>query len=281
MLGKDALIREIKVYNILSVTYVRGHGSLHSQHPQRCLWEICGKSMLQRALEIPLASKYINKVVLTSEDQEILHVGEKIPGVTIVPRPFDTVYEVPRDWNAGVFQTARPRSLFSFEPFTGEFKEDAIKTQHRNLRYYLLWYLKEQESYVTDIEIVVPANEPMATTETLDRLIEAFFQDEEANYGITLVPVMPYLFTINPKTKRPFPLFFTWGLDKQYYPDLYRFGPFQVWGNAKKSTYNEERKIAYIIIPPEEALDVHNKDDLFLANCYMKHRLIKNGKEVK
>lgn len=276
----DSLRREIKIYNILTTTYVRGGGSLHESHPQRCLWEICGKSMLQRALEVPLASKYVNKVVLTSEDQKILRIGEGIKGVTIVPRPLDTVYEVPRDWNAGVFQTGRPRSLLSGEPFTGGLKEGIIKTGQRNERYYLIWYLKEQESYATDIEIIVPANEPMATPEILDRLIETFFQDKEANYGHTFVPVAPYIFFINPITKRPFPFFFSSGLDKQYYPfGLLRQGPFQLWGKPKENTYNDERKIAYIIISEEEGLDIHNKKDLAYANYIMEKRLEKEKKE--
>lgn len=275
------LEREIKIYNILAYTHVRGKGSTYGRHPQRCLWNICGKSMLERALEIPLMSKYVNKVVLASEDQKILGIGRKMEGITIMPRSLDTVYDMPRDWDKGVFQSIRPRSLCSFEPFTGGLNAGIEKSYRRDDTRYVIWYLQKQESYVTDILIHVPANQPMSTTETLDKLIEAFFQDEEANWGHTFVPVMPYLFTINPKTGRPFPLFFSRGLDKQCYPDLYRQGPFTIWGRPKRTTYGEEAKIAYIVVSPEEDLDIHNKEDLFIANCYMKRRLLKEGKEVK
>ena len=279
--SKDDLIKEIKIYNILALTFVRNKGSIHGDHSQRCLWKICGKSMLQRALEVPLASKYVNKVVLISEDQEILRVSKKIKNVTVIPCPLDSMYHVPRDWNKGIFQTERPRSLFSYEPFTGGLSDGNIRSGHRDCTYYAMWYLKEQESYVTDIEIIIPANEPMATTNTLDRLIEAFFQDEEANYAHTLVPVMPYLFTINPKTQRPFPVFMSNGLDRQCYPDLYRQGPFRIWGKPTKKTYDEERKIAYIVISKEEAMDIHDEDDLILANHYLKRREKKGGEKVK
>lgn len=267
------LVREIKKYNITSVTRVRGSGSTFDGHKCRCLWDICGKPMLQWALEVPLASKYVNKVVLHSEDQEILDVGRKIKGVTVIPRPLSEVLTIPRDWNVGVFQRQRPRSLFSGETFSGPAYEQSTGPQYAHGRMYCFWYLQEYESFVTDIAVIVPANEPLSTAETLDKLIEAFFLDEEANVAVTLYPIAPSIWTINPITKRPFPLLHEWGLDRQYYLPLYRYGPFMIFGNASKATYMVLFKQAYIIIPPEEGADVHNEEDLALANFYMKRRL--------
>jgi len=93
----DKLKREIKKYNIIAITYVRGSGSLHSNRKRRCLWDLCGKPMLQWPIEAALDSEYVDKVVLSSEDSEIMKFGETISGVTVVPRPLHTVYEVPRD----------------------------------------------------------------------------------------------------------------------------------------------------------------------------------------
>lgn len=259
----NTLRREIKKYNIASFTLTRGTGSVHSQHERRCLWEICGKSMIQRVLETVLASRYINKVVLSSEDEKILEVGRKIDGVTIIPRQMHTVFNVPRNYGSGVYQRERPRSLNSSEPLI-----------YTDYRLYCHWYLKEYESYVTDIEIEAPANEPMGTTKSVDKLIEAFFLDEEAKGGHTFYPVMPYIYMINPITKRPFPLIKDLGLDRQKYPPLYRSGPFSILGNPLKTTYDGP-KLAHIIISPEEGLDVHDEEDLYLANCFMKRRLAK------
>lgn len=277
MTNEKLIAREIRKYNIMANTYVRGTGSAFGGHERRCIWEICGKPMLQWALEAPLKSKYVNKVVLVSEDQEILRLGEKIDGVTIIPRPLDTSFKVPRNWGTGIFQRQRPRSLFSGEPFIKVSKDSGLVSGQpsRDILEYCFWYLQEHESYVTDIEVVVPANEPMSTTKALDELIEAFFLDEEANRAYTFYPVMPYLFTINPKDGRPFPLFHWEGLDRQMYPPIYRQGPFQIFGNPLKTTYSSTSKIAFIIIPPEEAMDIHDKEDLLLANFYMQRRLAK------
>lgn len=255
----------------MAITYVRGKGSQFGSHERRCLWDLCGKPMMQWPLETALASKYIDKVVLTSEDLEILRVGEKIKGVTIIPRSLDNVLMMPRDWNIGIFQRQRPRSLFSADVFG---KPGGMGMGYRDPRYYVFWYLQEQESFVTDIEVIVPANQPLGTTASLDKLIEAFFLDEEANRASTIYPVMPYIHYINPTTNELFPLFHFEGLDRQCYPfQLYRPGPFQVYGKPLKATFNSNDKIAYTIIPEEQGADVHDKEDLEKAEFYMKRRL--------
>lgn len=275
----ENLAREIRKYNITAITYVRGRGSRFGGHERRCLWKICGKSMLHWALEVPLKSKYVNKVVLASEDREVLKFGESIDGVTIVSRSIDEIFEVPRDWGAGIFQRQRPRSLFSGEPFINISSDTGLQLGQpsRDTRMYCYWYLQEYESYVIDIEIIVPANEPMGKTESLDKLIEAFFLDEEANVAYAVYPVMPYLFTVNPLTKRLFPVFHYDGLDRQCYPPLFRQGPFRIWGSAKKTTFGSTLKVAHIIVAPEEGIDIHNEEDLLLANFYMERRLKKQG----
>jgi len=274
-----SLDREIRKYNITAIMYVRGRGSRFEDHERRCLWPLCDKPMMQWSLEVALASKYINKVVLTSEDLEILRIGEKIEGVTIIPRSLDTVLQMPRDWNVGVFQRQQPRSLFSGDTFSNLPHDIRGGMGYRNPEYYVFWYLQEQESFVTHIEIVIPANEPMATTESLDKLIEAFFLDEEANMAFTIYPIMPYIHFINPVTKELFPLWHDPGLDRQCYPfPLYRTGPFQVYGKPLKATFITQHKIAYTIIPEEQGIDVHDKKDLEKASFYLEKRLKKEGR---
>lgn len=274
--SRENLAKEIKIYNITAIMYVRGKGSRFGEHEQRCLWPLCGEPMMQWPLKTALASKYINKVILTSEDLEILRIGEKIDGVTIIPRSLDTVLQIPRDWNVGVFQRQRPRSLFSMDTFGDP---GGISMGYRNIRYYIFWYLQEQESYITDIEILIPANEPLGTTESLDKLIEAFFLDEEANRAYAIYSVMPNLHFINPVTNELFPLFNLEGLDRQSYPlTLYRAGPFYVYGKPLKATFSACDKIAYTIVSEEEGMDVHDKKDLKKAEFYLTERLKKENK---
>ncbi|MBA7635625.1 hypothetical protein ES703_43229 [subsurface metagenome] len=266
-----SLDREIRKYNITAVMYVRGKGSRFGGHERRCLWPLCGKPMMQWTLEAALASKYVNKVVLTSEDPEIIRIGEKIKGVMIVPRSLDTVLQMPRGWNAGVFQRQRPRSLFSGDAFR---EPGGVSMGYRGPRDYVLWYLEEQESFVTDIDVEIPANQPLGTVESLDKLIEAFFLDEEANKACTIYPISPNIYFVNPVTKELFPLWDDHGLDRQCYPfPLYRSGPFLIHGKPLKATFSARDKIAYTIIPEEQGADVHDKKDLEKAKYYLARRL--------
>ena len=268
----DSLRREIKTYNVMGMMYVRGSGSPHSDHKQRCFWDLGGKPMLQWNLENGLASKYINKVILSSEDEKILKFGQDMEGVTVVPRPLHMTFELPRSFKSGVFEREFPRSLFAGEPFRDPESKHFAEVGKASPIWYSCWYMKEHEGYAPQIWVNLPANEPLATVETLDKLIEAFFLDEEANRAYTIYPIMPYLVSINPKTNQLFPVFHADGLDKQNYPDIYRMGPFIVWGKPLKTTFNATFKATWIIIPKEQAIDIHDKDDLILANHYLERR---------
>lgn len=276
----DSVRREIKKYNVMGFMYVRGSGSPYRESKQRCFWPLCDKPMLQWSLEAGLASKYINKVVLSSEDAEILKFGESMRGVTTVPRPLNMTFELPRDYNSGVFQRQLPRSLFAGEPFRDpESLRNYGEAGKASCIWYSCWYMQEYESYAPQIFVNLPANEPLATVETLDKLIEAFFLDEEANCAYTIYPIMPYIVSINPKTGQLFPVYHYDGLDKQSYPDIYRMGPFIVWGKPSKTTFNATFRAAWIIVPKEQAVDVHSEDDLILASHYLERRLERQKKK--
>lgn len=275
----DSVRREIKKYNIMGFMYTRGSGSPYGKHKQRCFWPLGDKPMLQWNLEVGLASKYVNKVVLCSEDSKILRFGEDMKGVTIIPRPLNMTFELPRDYSSGVFKRQLPRSFFAGEPFRDPACLHYGEVGKASCIWYSCWYMEEYESYAPQIFVNLSANEPLATVETLDKLIEAFFLDEEANCAYTIYPIMPYIVSINPKTNQLFPIIFDHGLDRQSYPDIYRIGPFIVQGKPLKATFNATFRAAWITIPKEQGLDVHNEDDLILANHYLAKRL--KEKEVK
>jgi len=256
------LEREIKKYHIASITTVRASGSRYDEHERRCLWDICGKPSLQWVIETLKASKYIEKIIVSSEDKKILDLADKLE-VTTVTRPLYTALDMPRNYREGRFARKKPRSQLSQEP--------SIYTDYD---LYTWYYLEEIEGYIVDVHVGAEANRPLGTVETLDKVIEAFFKDEEATTAWSFYPILPYLYTINPKNQRPFPLFYYESLDKQLYPPLYRVGPFTCNGKpAIRSSAGQ--KIAPVFCSPEEGLDMHNKEDLFLANCYMKRRLEK------
>lgn len=265
------LEQEIKKYHILGWNYVRGEGSLYGHHPNRCLWDVCGKPSIQWVMEAVKNSKYLDKIAVTTESEEIKKVLRKIGGITIVDRPLWTSYNMPRDYTKGTFKRNKPRSLLS--------REAPI---YNGIYEYLTYYLKETEGYEPELQILIPASWPMLTSEIIDRVIEKFFQDEEAGQVITLSPIAPLVYFVDSVTEKPISLINQAGTNKQVCFPLYGTAPGTLTGlPSKLHDWPLTGKTNYIEVSPEEGLDMHNEEDLFLARCYMKRRLLKEGKEVK
>lgn len=259
------LEREIRKYHILGWCQVRGEGSLYDGYPNRCLWPVCGKPAIQWIMEAAKNSKYLDKIAVITESEEIKKVLKEIGGITIVDRPLWTSYNMPRDYTQGTFKRNKPRSLLSREALI--YNETDV---------YLTYYLEQTEGYIPDLRINIDANCPMTTNKIIDRVIERFFEDEEAGVVFTFYPIAPAIYIINPATGRPVPLIDQAGTNKQLCFPLYRRGaPILVGLPSELSDVPLGGKISFVEILPEEGLDLHTKEDLFLANCYMKRKLEK------
>jgi len=260
---------EIKQYDIMSFTTVRASGSTHGNHPRRCLWDICGKPSLQWVLEAVKDSGYINKMIVATEDDKIAEVAKGL-GATIIHRPLWTSLDYPRDYSEGHFKRNKPRSLIHQKP-----------TIYTDVKEYALYYLEKTENYVPDLILSADANRPLGTSETVKKVVESFFQDEEATGASTYFPLAPYIYIWNSRAKRVIP-FYTTKFDRQEALRLYEIGPFGLAGIAEKSS-SQGDKVAPVFISREEGLDMHNEEDLFYARCLMKKRLekIENRKSAQ
>lgn len=271
-----SLEREIRKYNILAYMAVRGEGSLHCDRPNRTLWDICGKPTVQWTVEAAKGSKYIDKIAVATESEEIKKVLRKIEGIVLIDRPLWTSLDMPRDYTRGEFERKKPRSIQSQEAIV-----------YSNPSKYMLYYLEQTEGYIPDISIGFCADSPLVTSQTFDRLIIKFFEDESIGCISCMYPIPFGLVMINPITGGGVPFYvLPKGLDRQECPPLFCQAVPSLLGSPSKvesspSTGKEE----FIEISIEEGLDVHNQEDLFLARCYMSRRLEKeknkNKEEVK
>lgn len=255
----DELEKEIKGYHILGLLLARGKGG---SYENRCLWKIADKSMLQWVLGNAIASRYIEKVVVGSESEEIRAIAAET-GALGIARPLEQAFDYPRDFRQGKFKRIKPRSLVH-KRYKG--LNDSVT--------YVLNQLKKREGYVADLIVRLSAELPLMKTESIDRLIEAFFRDPLADRGIMIYPVPPKYFFINEMTDRVFPLWIDCmhGSDRQEYPRIFGPGGIHIDGCPGIAT-SFGRKIVHIIIDEEQGLHVHDEKDLFIANCYMKRRL--------
>lgn len=56
--------------------------------PRKNVLDLCGKPLIVHTIEAALKSKYINKVIVSSDDEEILNISSKF-GADIIKRPID------------------------------------------------------------------------------------------------------------------------------------------------------------------------------------------------
>ena len=247
--------REIKSYNIVMPMEVRGCGS----HGRRCLWDVCGKPMIQWVLEAAKNSKYINKIAVTTEDRQIRDVVESL-GVLVIPRPSCTAKDYPRDYRTGFYKRVKPRSLLH-----------PVAVAQHSLPAYIQWHLENFESYYTDIKVTLNANWPMVTTELIDTMIEvAFAVPQAAGVGAYCLCTNTWSF-INYEKSNVFPIF-PEPFDRQEKFPICRFGGVGIQLDPSQLDYQ-----GGIVLPfpvsEEIALDVHDEEDLYKAQCWMKRRL--------
>lgn len=267
------LEREIQKHRILAISQVRAEGSAFNGSGGRCLWAICGKPCLQWVLEAVIASKYVEKLIVITTDKKIKIVAETC-GATVIDQPLYTALDFPRHRTSGTFRMSDPRSLRSKIPdvFLSPFV-------------YAHYWMREKEGFNPDLVLKVPPNFPMLTTDIVNRVVEAFFKDKEATESGTFYPAPHHLALKNSETGRLFPLLApSFVIPRQLYIKTWTVGPLHLSGQPGYQETNGV-KIAPVFITKEEGVDLHDKEDLFLAESYMERRLKriaeKKNKEVK
>lgn len=67
--------------------------------PRKNILKLCGKPLISWSIESGLKSKYINKVLVTSEDEEILEISKKA-GANILRRPNELATDIISSYDA-------------------------------------------------------------------------------------------------------------------------------------------------------------------------------------
>ena len=67
--------------------------------PRKNILDLCGKPLIAYTIEAALKSKYIDKVIVSSDDEEILNISKKI-GADIIKRPIDLANDTATTFDA-------------------------------------------------------------------------------------------------------------------------------------------------------------------------------------
>ena len=223
----------IKNKKILAIIPARG-GS--KGIPKKNIIDFCGQPMIAYSINAARQSKYADKILISSDSEEILSISERY-GAQIIKRPEEL---------------AQDRSKM----------DDAIK--------HVLATLEQNEQFRPDFIVLLQPTSPLRTAETIDKAVEAF--SEVADNFDSLIPLFPVTGKIGVikdgayKKLQGEP-----GKQRQelesYYKEcgtIFIFKPDLI--NAGK--FYGDRIYPFIIEREAEAVDIDNFDDLEYAKYF-------------
>jgi len=204
--------------------------------PRKNIKELTGKPLIVYSIEAALKSKYINKIVVSTEDEEIAEISKKY-GAEVIKRP----RELAKDSSSII---------------------DVLK--------HVLEKLREKENYNPDIIVLLQPTSPLRTVKTIDSAI-LIFRDKFEYYD-SLIPL--YLiegkigiimreryipnYILGSRRQDIEPIYRECGTIFIFKPDLIKNG--EMFG---------EKILPFVIKKYKESIDIDTTDDLKIAEFFM------------
>ncbi len=237
--------------NILAIIPARG-GS--KGIPGKNIKPFCGKSLLVWKIESAKKSKYINRILVSTDDENIANIAR------------ETGAEVP---------FLRPQEISGDLATDVEFLNHAVD------------FLKEQEGYIPDIILRLPPTSPLATEKHIDEGIEKLLNtpDADAVRPITESPKHPYkMWKVEQKGLFLEPFLdsqFTGfdephNLPRQLFPRVYvHTGAMDIlWLKTLKNLNSTSgKKTAFFFMDAEDSVNIDHPVDFELAEFLMNKKL--------
>ena len=229
--------------NIIASFMTRGMGSTL---PRKNAHPILGKPMLQWALEEAKKAKFIDHIFVWTEDDELKRITESC-GCNVLERDRDEVFyhggfSNPHDWS--------------------QEKTDQIEE--------FLWDETHHKNNHIDIHVHLNCNYCLMTGSILEEMFRVLMEDRTAGEVFPVSPFHGDLF--QPYNGMLFPVWHCQDLPKQQYPPLVLRGSgISIVHEERKEQQVELRNI-YHTVPMKYLLDVHDKEDVELAEYYLSKR---------
>lgn len=221
--------------------------------PRKNIRLLCGKPLIAWTIKEALRSRFITRVIVSTDDKEIAQVAKKYGAEVPFMRPVDIAQDLSTDI---------------------EFIIHALET------------LRDDENYEPDIILRLAPTSPLRTSKDIDQCIEHLLKHRplDSVRAITVASKHPYkMWSITEDDKRIRPFFsnkitgYTNPYDqpRQIMPHAYTHGAIDVtrMRTLKKYKAVSGPNIGYVIIPQEAALDIDDEIDFELANIYLRKRL--------
>jgi len=208
--------------------------------PRKNIRLLAGKPLIAYSIEAALKSKYISRVIVSTEDEEIAEVA-KIYGAEVIKRP----EKLAKDKSPTI---------------------DVIK--------HVLETLEDNEKYAPNIIVLLQPTSPLRSTEDIDNAIKLFLKkDCESVVGVCEDIHLYWSFKIEDGYLKP-----VFGkkylkirrqeLPRIYVPNGAIFVSTPRTLNRYESFYCD--KTVPYVMPPERSVDIDNEEDFILAGILMR-----------
>lgn len=255
-LKKHTWLERIKANKIIGRIDFRNH---FCSHPGRHSWDLCGHPMYYWKMLAVSKSKYVEKVLFYTEVKEAQKLARELSDKFLI---MERSLEECKDPTVRyVNDLKRPDSVVHRYAAPRQTKRDSFKLN---------------PTWIVDL----PTDAPLETTETIDRIIEEFAKDDFATKAETMYRVsQPTLVMQDPNNPNHLLPVIWWQATgfftrRQQYPKTYSRGGVSV----RKAFTVEPAKTMMVEVSKEEAVSVHTKEDLELAEFYMSRRLRRERK---
>ncbi len=208
--------------------------------PRKNIRLLAGKPLISYAIKVANGSKYVDKVIVSTEDGEIEEIS-KLYGAQVVKRP-------------------------------EELSEDSIPLDP--VIYHALKFVENEEKIEYDLVMTIQPTSPLLKTETIDSAIEIMLgnigNQEKNTYKTeydTLICVKPEPHLYWTKVRGEYKPLYKERINRQYLDPIYKeTGSILI---SKRNSVSENTRIGEKInlfeIPPEEAIDIDTYQDWMLA----------------
>lgn len=246
--------KRIEANRIVGYMLFRDH---FSSHPGKHSWNLCGHPVYYWQMKAAVESKYLEKIILWTEVEEAWKLARKMSDkFVVIKRKLEECKEP--EWET-VDDLKTPTSRVSLCP-GGPGESRGIPLIKKTLRF-------------SPTIVYLTVCFPLITSEDIDKLIEKYFEDDIAERAYLVSRVEARFYTCN--VQNPQYLFPIWN-----FPNMRRqdFSPLYKLTGVRIISYTGigRNRWVYVEIPPERAVDIHDKKDLELAKFYLGKRLRQN-----
>lgn len=217
--------------------------------PRKNIRLLCGKPLIAHTIEAALNSKHINRVVVSTEDQEIAGIARQY-GAEIILRP-------------------------------AELADDSVPTAP--VLEHVVGYLEETEDYRADVIVLLQPTSPLRNSHHIDEALAAFFSNK---YDSLLSVCSSHAFIWRAGTDEAYPLNYDFR-DRPRRQD--REPEFRENGAVYIAKYDMLRrehnflggKIGFYHMPEDISIEIDTTFDFWLAEQIMSKESTKKGDEAK